>query len=211
MSRDDFREESLALWGAALGSIFPDGIPASAKWTDLASIASVLNKVGTKPDSNHMFFPTGGGLDLDGASVLEEEPDNLALKTGERVREVVRPTVLLFESFGAEIEWAYFRLECESFPRTDVYEGSEGKNEEVVLLPGGEYAPRSAWDEDEYRGLRLSKSALLLVRETSGGPIVVFSKGSTYNLGKPDAYSGRHAKVSAEQFRDFIRRSAEAN
>ena len=179
MGRDDFRETSLKAWGKSLDAIFPNGIPSSARWTDHHDIAKVLNIIGAKPNSNHAFFPTGGGLDLEGAAVLEQEPDYVSLKTGNRGYEVVIPAALLFESFGPELEWAYFRLECDTFPQTDVYDEPQGETEEVGCLGEGKYVSRSDWDAGEHRGRRLPDSTLLLVRRIGGGPIVVVCKGCT--------------------------------
>jgi hypothetical protein len=103
-TRDDFRNLSLNLWTGLIKDIFPTEIPASARWTDLKSMSTVLDLIGKQQNSNHMFYPTGGGMDLEGAFPFEEEPDCLALKTGDRVVEVVKPSALLFESFGSELE-----------------------------------------------------------------------------------------------------------
>jgi serine/threonine-protein kinase len=107
MSRpEDFRSKNLKVWKELLESIFPLGIPSSATWTDLLSMSSVLNKIASHPDSNHMFYPTQGGMDLLEAFPYEEESGCLALRTGERMVEVVKPAALLFESFGPQLEWA---------------------------------------------------------------------------------------------------------
>lgn len=63
-SPEDFRRENLKVWKEILESIFPLGIPSSAAWTDLRSMSSVLTKIASHPDSNHMFYPTQGGMDL---------------------------------------------------------------------------------------------------------------------------------------------------
>lgn len=212
MEEDAFQKESLKLWTQALNKVFPKGVPSSAKWTDIAEMSAVLAIVGSQPNSNHMFFPTGGGMDLEGATPYKEEPGCLALKLGERVLEVVKPSALLFESFGPDLQWAYFRLECHPLPDSGVYDTPQGDSEEVVLVaPGEKYAPRSAWDNDEHEGKRLTRAARLIVRSTGGGPLVVFSKGSTYNFGNSDTYDARHAKMDAAKFQEYIRRSAKAS
>ncbi len=212
MAEDSFRKECLKLWKQALNDIFPNKVPASAKWTEIAEMSAVLAVVGSQPNSNHIFFPTGGGMDLDGAAPYNEEPGCLALKVGDRVLEVVKPSALLFESFGDDLQWAYFRLECEPLPDSGAHVTPQGDSEEVVLLgPGEKYVPRSAWDDDEHEGKHLTKAARLVVRSTGGGPLVIFSKGSTYNFGNSDTYDARHAEVDAARFHDYIRRSAEAS
>jgi hypothetical protein len=174
---------------------------------------AVLSHISSLPNSNHMFYPTGGGMDLDGAAVFDEEPGCLALKIGERVADVVKPSALLFESFGPEVEWAYFRLECQSLQLSGIYEDSqesETANEEVVLVAPGTYAARSVWDASEYQGKRLPNTAQLIIRNVGGGPFVIFAKGSHYNLasGRVDAYDARHAKMNATEFRKYIESAA---
>jgi serine/threonine-protein kinase len=211
---NDFRKSNLKLWAQLMKEIFPYGIPASATWTDLDSMGSVLTKIGSRPNSNHMFYPTGGGMDLSGASPFNEEPGCLALRTGgERVVEVVKPSALLFESFGSELEWAYFRIECEPMPLSGIYRKDELGNlgrEELVLVSPGTYADRNAWDENEYDGEPLPESARLVIRFFGGKPFVIFAKGSIYNManGQFDAYDARHAKVSAPKFKARIKEAA---
>lgn len=225
-NRDEFRDESLKLWAGLMNDLFPMGRPKSAKWTDIKAMSTVLNKVGSLSDFNHMFYPTGGGMDLEGAEPFSEESGCLALKTGNRVYEVVKPSALLFESVGSEVEWAYFRLECEPMEPCGVYEDEdddteeEGEDEEdrspvdreeVVLVAPGVYAPRSAWDANEFEGEPLPDDSQLIIRSLGGGPFVIFSKGSLYNLGRSgnfDAYSATHAKMNATQFKELIEKFA---
>jgi serine/threonine-protein kinase len=211
MSRpQDFRRENLRVWKELLESIFPLGIPSSAAWTDLRSMSSVLNKIASHPNSNHMFYPTHGGMDLLEAFPFDEEPGCLALRTGESMVEVVRPAALLFESFGPKLEWAYFRIECQPMSPSGAYEnlGSLG-SEEVVLDAPGIYANRAAWDENEYEGEHLPESARLVERFFVGKPFVIFAKESIYNqASEPDAYDAQHAEISATQFKEYIKKRA---
>ncbi|MBB5061402.1 hypothetical protein HDF16_006138 [Granulicella aggregans] len=192
-----------------MNKIFSNGIPTSAQWTDIAKMSAVLEIVGSQPNSNHMYFPRSGGLDLAGSAPYKEEPGCLELKVGDHASEVVKPSALLFESFGTDLQWAYFRLECEPLQDSGAYTAPQGGSEEVVLLaPGKAYAPRSAWDNGEYEGKSLPISAHLITRSTGGGPLVIFSKGSSYNFSESDTYDGRHANLNAAEFRDYIQRSA---
>lgn len=204
----------MSTWTDILEGLFPAGIPESAKWEDVGAMSHVLNLVGSKAQSNHMFYPSGGGMDLLGAFPFNEEPGCLALKVTDRSVEVVKPTALLFESFGPDLEWAYFRLECEPLSPTGVYKGPQVRgSEELVLVSSGVYAPRSAWDNDDYEGKPLPSTAQLVTRSVGGGPFVVFAKGSSYNLSHgrgSDTYDARHAKMSAAAFRQYIEKSAKA-
>jgi hypothetical protein len=203
-AEDEFREMSLGLWKELMDDLFPAGIPTSVQWTDLHSISHILNKLGSRPNSNHMFYPSSGGMDLEGAKPFSEEAGCLALETGKNLFDVAKPSALFFESVGPNVEWTYFRLECEPLEPCGVYEAEEGsedgeeegngdgeevhssiQSEEVVLIAPRTYAPRSAWDADEFEGKPLPDTAQLIVRHLGGGPFVIFSKGSLYNLGQP--------------------------
>lgn len=208
---NNFRETNLKMWTKLLKEIFPLGIPSSAIWTDLRSMGSVLSKVGSEASSNHMFYPTQGGMDLLEAVPFQEEPGCLALRTGGRDFEVVKPSALMFESFGPDLEWAYFRIECLPMSPSGIYEDlGVSASEELALIAPGTYADRSAWDENEYEGKPLPKSAQLVERFLCGEAFVIFAKGSTYNLADTpfDAYDARHAKMSASEFKEYIKKLA---
>jgi hypothetical protein len=239
--REEFREESLTAWAGLLKDLFPSGAPTSAQWKgDLSSMSAILNQIASPPRTNHLFFPSGGGMDLLEAMPFDEEAGCLALRTGDNSFEVLKPSVLLFEAVGSEPDWAYFRLESEPLKPCGVYddeeeadneEGNENdgdqtessrkrrkikelvrKSEEVVLVAPGIYAPRSAWDANEYEAEPLPETAQLVSRFLSGDPFVIFAKGSLYNMGRYrnfDAYDPEYANQPAADFRKFIEKLSE--
>jgi hypothetical protein len=239
--RDKFREESLNAWAGLLKDLFPSGTPTSARWTgDLSSMSAILNQIASPPRTNHLFLPSGCGMDLLEAMPFDEEDGCLALRTGDKSFEVLKPSVLLFEAVGSEPDWAYFRLESEPLEPCGVYDDEEEadnevedendgnltessrkrrkieelvrKSEEVVLVAPGIYAPRSAWDANEYDGEPLPETTQLVSRYLSGDPFVIFAKGSLYNMGQYvnfDAYDPECANQPAGDFRKFIGKLSE--
>lgn len=159
---------------------------------------------------NHAFFPGGGGLDLTGAA-QSTEGGCIELHFGGQV-EVVKPQKLTFDSFGDNLEWAYFRLETGEIEPSGVYENNSFEYEELTEINPGEYLPRSIWehgyygyDENGYE-MPLPKGARVISRCFKGA-YVIFAKTSIYNQ-VPGTYDGRHNKMSSERFRNYIAKSA---
>jgi serine/threonine-protein kinase len=207
--RDKRHAQMLAEWEAAIAKLFPGGAPETAQWNDITDIVRVLKVVGETDHSNHMFYPNGGGNDLADASV-SHEPGCIELRCGTTV--IVKPQGLTFNSFGKHPEWSYFRLETGGLAPSGVYETAH-EYEEVTELRPGQYVDRGAWDEGYYghdeegRELKLPKGARCLTRLYDGA-FVIFSKASIYNQ-ISDTYDGRHAKMSAADFREYIRRAVD--
>jgi hypothetical protein len=93
----NFQEENSKDWIKIQKTIFPTGIPESCVWKSISSIISVLNLIGLIDSSNHMFYPTGGGIDIEKAS-LSVEDGCIEIFTG--FTDIVKPEKLLFESFN---------------------------------------------------------------------------------------------------------------
>ncbi len=207
-SLDDFRRWNLEEWEKLLRSIFPI-LPERAIWTDKNAIVSVLEKIGAVDNLAHVFFPDGGGFDLDGA-VHSTEPSCIELRFG-KVPCVLKPRVLTFESFGEEqLLQAYFIIETDELEPNEAYKDSSSTHEELTEIRPGEYiGDRSAYDSGVYEvdggPCALPETARCVVRYLSGS-FVIFAKSSFYNRirGFYNAYHARHAKMSAEKFRAHI-------
>ena len=198
----DFERINPQEWKYAQKKLFPISTPSHAEWTDIETIVSVLNTIGPKTNLNHLFFPSGGGLDLEHAKFSEWETGCIELTTDGLVS-ILKPKVLQFEGFGVGEEWDYFRLECDFLEPSGVYdEPSLRGYEEVLDLGGGRYVNRSYWDYGEFDGEPLPEGAKPISRYFEGS-FVIFQKTSTYNR-IPATYDGRHSKMSAKEFRDFI-------
>jgi serine/threonine-protein kinase len=194
-----------------LRRIFPNGIPIRYRWDDLDEIIRVLDLIGSVELTNHTFSPHGGGLDLTGAE-RSPEPGCIELNYGGSA-DISKPAGLFFEAFGDDkLEWAYFRLENRTLKPSGVYEELYfDTHEELTHLGGGEYLPRSIWDQgnlgydeggDE---IPLPDEAKPVFRNFSGA-FVIFAKGSIYN-NNPGTYDARHNKISGEEFRRYIQRN----
>ncbi|MFC0517342.1 hypothetical protein ACFFGT_24235 [Mucilaginibacter angelicae] len=195
----EYYEQNLQNWISIQQSIFPLGIPAHCEWVDLNEMIRVLNKIGSINNINHMFYPTGGGLDLESAK-LSEEKGCIELYTG--TADILKPAVLSFEGFKDPI-WNYFRIDTAELKSSGVYgESSDYSNEELTEISPLKYVSRSYWDESEYEGKNLPKSARLVTRHLKGS-FVIFSKGSFYNR-KSSTYDARHNKMTAKEFRNYI-------
>lgn len=207
---DDFDDRNGNEWREVAERIFPLGSPARAQWEDRRQICDVLNVAASTRSLNHMFYPTGGGMTLLGAS-LAPEPGMIELRIGEHACEICCPDRLLFESYAGKPEWNYFRLELKNiYPALDS-EATEylERSEELTEVRPGVYAPLDAWFENEINGEPLADSARRVTR-FSGGSFVIFSTSSTYNR-VPATYDARHNCMSSEEFRAYIHRNADGN
>jgi hypothetical protein len=195
----NYDEENLKNWLDIQSAIFPMGLPAHCEWTDVTEIVQILNKIGSYDNSNHMFYPTGGGLDVEGAK-LSSEPGCIEIFTG--LTDILKPKLLLFESFKNPL-WNYFRIDADELKPSGVYKSLEDyPNEELTELESGRYVDRGHWDNSEYEGKPLPKSARVVTRHLRGS-FVIFSKSSFYNR-KSSTYDGRHNKMTAKEFRSYI-------
>lgn len=206
--RQSFKEQNLIDWEKTIKDIFSDNVPKVCVWENKNSIVNILNKVSSINSLNHAFFPTGGGQDLEGAS-LSWEPECINLISG-RVYQVLKPEKLIFHSFKEDdqYEWAYFRLETNKLSPTGIYESLYKGSEELVDLGTNEYANRKVWDQDFLRydedgnEIPLPKKSRLVTRFLEGS-FVIFSKASLYN-NNPNTYDARHNEMTDKDFRRHI-------
>ncbi|MBS1779714.1 MAG: hypothetical protein JST70_10350 [Bacteroidetes bacterium] len=199
----NYKEDNINYWIAAIDNIFPEGVPERKQWRDLKSISKILSAISAIPDLNHTFFPSGGGLDLDGCILSKSERGCLELNFG--VSHIVKPNILYFESFGGDYQWNYFRLELDALQPIEE-DAKDYFDEELTELSPGEYVEGYHWDDKSYDGEPLPATARLVIRVLKGA-FVIFRKTSVYNTthGKLDAYDGRHNNMSADEFRNHIK------
>ena len=195
----DYYEKNRIIWKEIIGEIFPTGVPQHCEWSGLNQIVSILNIIGSRENSNHMFYPTGGGMDIESAK-LSTEKGCIEIFTG--LTEILKPKCLSFQSFNND-RWNYFRIDTDALQPSGIYgEVGDEVSEELTELEPLHYVPRSHWDSEEYNGDPLPKGARVLTRYLKGS-FVIFSKSSPYNQ-HPTTYDGRHDKMNAEQFRSYI-------
>lgn len=209
---NDFERRNLVEWIEVQNRLFPLGAPNSVTWTDVDSICQVLQLVAGIPSLNHMFFPDGGGMTIEGVSRSAED-GLIVLHHG--FHTVLKPAKLTFESFGIGSEWNYFRLETAPIDPVEADERDEADDsalrreryaEYLCELTPGEYVDPNAWEYGEYRGERLPPEARP-VRRYLKGSFVIFSTRSNYNL-DPATYDARHEKMAEAGFRAYIARHA---
>lgn len=198
----NFLDENKKSWTETINKVFPNGIPERCEWIDRHSIVKILKIIGSIKNLNHMFFPRGGGLDVEGANISVED-ECIEINTGGLI-EIVKPSKLIFHSFNSDYEWFYFRLETKELKPTGIYdyENEEYSDEELCELNPGNYISRSHWDYGEYNDKKLPESARVVTRHFKGS-FVIFQKTSIYNHNS-STYDGRHDKMTDDEFRSYI-------
>lgn len=197
-----FRKRNPLEWRSAQLKLFPVSVPRRAEWTDLDEIIRVLKTLGHKTNLNHLFFPSGGGLDLNDSYRSDIEPGCIELVT-DGMANLCRPKLLTFEGFSEHPSWSYLRLDCEELQPSGVYEElSDFQDEELTDLGDGHYVDRCFWDAGEYAGEPLPNNARALSR-FFGGAFLIVQKTSVYNRASV-TYDARHNKMSRDQFREYM-------
>jgi serine/threonine-protein kinase len=188
-------------WKKIHESIFGNYIPESYRWTKLDDIIKILNIIGKFTFSNHMFFPNGGGLDLEGAKKSGEEN---CIELSAYFDYLVKPKHLAFENIDSEFEWNYFRLETENLEPSGVYKNlsKEFYTENVLEVKPLQYIDLCYLETNEYNGKKIPKNARQVIRVLRGS-ILIFKKSSIYNS-IPQTYSGIHDRFDEHEFRHFI-------
>lgn len=208
---ENFHEQNLEQWFEIQTKLFPTSFPKRVIWEENEDIIKVLNVIGSYDNLNHLFFPDGGGLDLEGAKKSYER-DCIELDFG-GLTDIVKPKRLIFESFGADPEWNYFRLELDELESSGVYKNEDEKipyeknhdRESVSEIYPGSY---DKYDLVEHRydynemGYEIPETARHVSRFFRGS-FVIFNKRSTYNL-TSSTYDGRHNKMTTDEFREYI-------
>lgn len=207
----NFQERNLAQWFEIQTKLFPTSFPKRVIWEDNEDIIKILKVIGSYDDMNHMFYPNGGGLDLEDAR-LSQEQGCIELDFGGLI-DIVKPKRLIFESFGFDPEWNYFRLELDNLEPSDVYK-KDGKDdawykeqmhESVSELYPAQYDNYELVEHKyDYRemGYDIPDSARQVSRWFEGS-FVIFNKSSTYNH-TSSTYDGRHNSMSTDEFRKYI-------
>lgn len=201
---ESFKEKNLYEWKEKIQEIFLNNIPESYEWNSIDEIIKILKVIG-KNNSNHTFLPTGGGLDLTGAD-YSEETGCIKLYFG-ATYDIVKPFKLIFNCFGENYEWAYFRLETYDLEQSTVYETKCENREDVIDLGDANYIDINLWDRGFYydengNEKKIPKEATIVTRYFNGS-FVIFAKSSIYNR-VSSTYDGRHNKMSNEKFREYI-------
>lgn len=204
---NDFFLRNHTEWTELQHKLFPTGAPSRATWTEIDSICTVLSEIANIPALNHMFYPTGGGNTITGASRAPES-GMIELRSGGKMAEILKPAKLTYESFDLDSKWNYFRLEAAPIESTGVKGAldSDEIQESLTEISPGKYVSYSHWSDNEYMGQELAPVARPVSRYLKGS-FVFFSTSSTYNQ-NPDTYDARHNEMNEDEFRSYIERNA---
>ena len=194
----NYEDKNRLQWLDVQRKLFPTALPSRVIWEDINDIISVLKTL-SFINLNHMFFPGGGGLDLQNVSKSFEE-NCLELDFGGSPT-IVKPKRLIFEAFNDDPEWNYFRLETDDLIPVDP--SHKGDKEEMLAeLDSGIYTDYDCLEYDDYNGEPMPATARP-IRRIFNGDFVIFHKTSLYNK-TSSTYDGRHNKMNADQFRKHI-------
>lgn len=211
---EDFHERNQQQWFEIQNKLFPTSIPKRVIWEDINDIVKILKVACTYDNLNHMFMPDGGGLDLEDVRISHEEG---CIELDFQLVEIVKPKRLLFESFGYDHEWNYFRLETGELEPSGVYEVELGEepyekthdSEEVTELYPGQYRDYYYLENMQYREYDDDYEQPQNARHVTRcfrGSYVIFCKRSIYNLNS-STYDGRHNKMTTDEFRKYIQKN----
>lgn len=202
----NFHQRNQQQWFEIQTKLFPAAIPARVIWDDLNDITKVLKTVCSFKNLNHVFLPSGGGLDLADVKLSHEKG---CLELDFDLIHIIKPRRLIFESFGFDPEWNYFRLELDELDPSEVAdsikENNRSKREDLSELSPGQYYPFSVLN-DRYRSEKdylITQYSRHVTRWLTGS-FVIFCKRSLYNRAS-GTYEGGHNRVTTDQFRDNIK------
>lgn len=202
---EDFSARNLTEWLEIQNILFPMGSPAHAEWTRKEDIINILSIIAGRKSLNHMFYPSGGGMDLKGVEQAGEA-GAISLLVGPQSAEILKPKKLCYESFGFDPEWNYFCLEADEIEPIDgVALSYNGFDQYLTELDRGEYTGPEAWEYSEYNYQPLPVTARRVNRYIKGA-FVFFSKASRYNATSStyDAWQN----IGEVEFREIIERAA---
>ncbi len=210
----DFHERNLEQWFEIQTKLFPTAFPKRVIWEDIHDIIKILKTICLYDNLNHLFYPSGGGNDLEDVRLASEEG---CIELDFQLISIVKPKRLIFESFGYDPEWNYFRLETyelEPAVPIDVEEGEEPYHirynyEAVSELYPGEYYPYHILEDRDYYSEQypINEYSRQVTRYLRGS-FVIFNKRSPYNL-ESSTYDARHDKMDTEEFRAYIQRNVD--
>lgn len=202
-THEEFVERNHKEWRGIINTIFNGEVPESKEWTNINEIVDVLNTIGKVDNSNHLFFPDSGGLDLEGAKL---SPVLGCIELDFQFIYLVKPKKLSFEKIEDTFEWSYFRLEADELEPTGIYKDlGDFLHEELLEISPGQYVHARYSEMGEYNGQPLPKYARTITRYL-GGTFVIFKKTSIYN-DNAGTYDGRQNKMSEDKFKEYITKS----
>lgn len=195
---NDYSTSNKLQWKDIQNKIFPSGTPIRAIWEQIGDIINILNELTVTDNLNHIFFPTGGGLNLLGVRKSHEDG---CIELDVRYPIILKPKRLVFESFNFEEEWNYFRLESNDLAPSGYYP-NVNEHEYLTELEPLVYTDDNCFEYNDYNGNILPKGARRIDRVLKGN-FVIFQNTSIYNK-VGSTYDARHNKMTTDEFRRYI-------
>jgi len=200
-------------WGYLLDDIIGHR-PTEIKWTTFDSIVSVLDRIAQTHSLNHVFLPSGGGLDLEGVKGYK----NNLIELNFGYKRIVNPKGLYLRTYESA-EFNHFYLETnpiEIFSDDGLCVSENRYDDQYLKVTEDIYA--ELWNVNYPKCKGVDTKGLEEVIVSHRGGYVFFPKMSFYNLDldKPrykigsagyyfDPYSALHEKIgSANKFASFI-------
>jgi hypothetical protein len=174
-------------------------IPTRAIWEGVDSIVDILKKLSMANDLCHVFIPTGGGNDL---LDIRHSNEDACIELDFGYVLICKPQRLVFESFGLDEEWNYFRLECQNLEPSGYY-SETFERESLTELRPLLYTDTNCAEYNDFNGIELPDGARPIDRILSGCSFVIFRKTSMYNK-VSSTYDARHNKMTTDEFRNYI-------
>ncbi len=195
----DYQTRNKLQWKDVQKKLFPSGTPTRAIWEQRDIIIDIMQQLSETDDLNHMFLPTGGGMNLLGARCSYEE-GCIELDVGMAI--ILKPKRLVFESFNFEEEWNYFRLETSRLSPSGYYDEVTIR-EALTELEPLIYTDFMCFEFNDYNGQDLPRGARQIDRMLAEVSFVIFQNSSMYsNIAA--TYDARHNKMTTDEFRTYI-------
>jgi len=194
---------NLAEWPSKIGRLFPTIVPEFASWRGKVDILRVLGFLASHDGLNHMFIPSGGGLDLTDVVESAREGGCIELRCSRQAL-LLKPRMLEFYHIIESPRWSYFLLHADALSPSGVAGAAPVDGQEIVTeLPSGEYVDPMAWDRDEWNGKELPTGTRQISRFLAG-TFAFFQKSSPYNMIGP-TYDARHSNLDPRKFLAHVR------
>ncbi len=201
--KNDFKKRCRIEWNFIIKEI-THYTPETIVWSNINEIASVLNLISQTESLNHMFLPSGGGMDLMGCEISHKQ-GFIELNEDGFIK-LVKPKKLYLEILG-DYQWNYFLLETELIEPCGLYKYDNLNDvyEECVLeIEPCVYIEPFHLNYGVYNGKKLPENARKIYIGLKGN-YVIFPKKSYYNLNMK-SYNALQTKHGTPlKFKDFVK------
>lgn len=157
--------------------------------TDIQAIYNFLNIFYSfEPDLHHAFFPSGGGLDIHGIQLNENNEFILINMSG--FKTWIKPKRLVYRNFHADISNNYIYLEAQKIPNVENY--SQSEITEYTFINTEFITDYKHWEYNlfEEEPLPANSSRITFVHKGS----FLFVKNDSWYNKVSATYDGRHSK-----------------